>query len=91
VRARTGVDRTAILYASLNGSMKIALGLAVGLSFLLLEALGFNPANAAAPENALPLRMLAGGVPALLSLAVALCMWRYSEGGRPQLTPAPRP
>jgi len=81
-RARTGVDRTAILYASLNGSMKIALGLAVGLSFLLLEALGFNPANAAAPENALPLRMLAGGVPALLSLAVALCMWRYPEGVR---------
>jgi len=78
-RALFGADRTGLLYASLNGSMKLALGLAVGLAFLLLDWLGFNPANAADPSNSVPLRMLVGGVPALLSLGVVLCMHRYPE------------
>ncbi|WP_156678011.1 MFS transporter [Sphingomonas profundi] len=78
-RASTGVDRSGLLYASLNGSMKLALGLAVGLAFLLLEWTGFNPANAADPAYSLLLRLLVGGIPALLSLAVALCMYRYPD------------
>ena len=78
-RALSGIDRTGLLYAALNGSMKLALGLAVGFSFLTLSWLGFNPASAADPANGLPLRVLIGGVPALLSLAVALCMYRYPE------------
>jgi Na+/melibiose symporter-like transporter len=78
-RALSGVDRTGLLYASLNGSMKLALGLAVGLSFLLLQWLNFHPAQASDPANSLPLRMLVGGIPALLSLIVALCMYRYPE------------
>lgn len=79
IRLKTGVDRTGLLYASLNGSMKLALGLAVGLAFLLLDWLGFNPANAADPSNSVPLRMLIGGIPACLSLLVVLCMHRYPE------------
>lgn len=78
-RARFGVDRTGLLYATLNGSMKLALGLAVGLAFLMLDWLGFDPAHASDPGNALPLRTLIGVVPALFSLGVVLCMMRYPE------------
>ena len=78
-RARFGVDRTGLLYATLNGSMKLALGLAVGLAFLLLGWLGFDPAHAGDPRNAVPLRTLIGIVPAFLSLGVVLCMMRYPE------------
>jgi len=78
-RSRFGVDRTGLLYATLNGSMKLALGLAVGLAFLLLDWLGFDPAHASDPRNALPLRALIGVVPALFSFGVALCMMRYPE------------
>lgn len=78
-RVRFGVDRTGLLYATLNGSMKLALGLAVGLAFLLLAWLGFNPADAGDPRNAAPLRILIGGVPALFSLGVVLCMAGYPE------------
>ena len=78
-RALSGIDRTGLLYASLNGSMKLALGLAVGFAFLMLSWLHFNPAHAADPANAWPLRVLVGGVPALLSLFVAGCMYGYPE------------
>ncbi len=78
-RARFGVDRTGLLYATLNGSMKLALGLAVGLAFLLLGWLGFDPAHASDPRNAMPLRTLIGIVPALFSVGVVLCMMRYPE------------
>ena len=59
--------------------MKLALGLAVGLAFLLLGWLGFDPAHASDPRNAMPLRTLIGIVPALFSVGVVLCMMRYPE------------
>lgn len=74
-----GADRTGLLYACLNGSMKLALGLAVGIAFLLLGWLNFEPAHASDPANNLPLRFLAGVLPAVFSLAVAVCMHRYPE------------
>ncbi len=76
-RERFGVDRTGLLFATLNGSMKLALGLAVGLAFLILDALGFQAARPDDPANTLSLRILIGVVPALLSLGVVLCMARY--------------
>jgi len=78
-RGLTGVDRTGLLYALLNGSMKLALGLAVGFAFIVLSWLNFDPADAADPASAFPLRLLSGGIPALLSLAVAACMYGYPE------------
>ena len=78
-RERFGADKTGLLYATLNGSMKLALGLAVGCAFLLLDWFGFDPTKSGDPANALPLRMLIGVVPAILSLAVVLCMFRYPE------------
>lgn len=78
-RARFGVDRTGLLYATLNGSMKLALGLAVGMAFLLLGWLGFDAADAGNPANAWPLRALIGIVPAVFSVGVVLCMVGYPE------------
>lgn len=78
-RVLFGADRTGLLYATLNGTMKLALGLAVGIAFLLLGWLGFDPSDAANPGNALPLRMLVGVVPALLSIVVVIAMHRYPE------------
>jgi Na+/melibiose symporter-like transporter len=74
-----GVDRTGLLYATLNGSMKLALGLSVGSAFLILGAVGFEAPLAADPRFAAPLRFLAGGLPALLSLGVVAVMHRYPE------------
>lgn len=79
VRRESGIDRTGLLYACLNGSMKLALGLAVGFAFLLLGWLGFDPTKASDPSNALPLRLLIGVVPAALSLLVAASMHGYVE------------
>jgi len=78
-RALFGTDRTGLLYATLNGTMKLALGLAVGLAFMCLGWLGFDPSDASNPRNALPLRTMIGVAPALLSFTVALCMHRYPE------------
>jgi len=86
IRRDTGVDRTGLLYACLNGSMKLALGLAFGFAFLLLGWLGFVPSRASDPGNALPLRLLIGIVPALLSLLVAAAMQGYAE---PSTRPGP--
>ena len=79
IRLEGGRDRTGLLYASLNGSMKVALGLAVGFAFIVLGALGFEPSEAADPANAIPLRLLVGCVPALLSLIVVGSMYGYPE------------
>jgi Na+/melibiose symporter-like transporter len=51
----------------------------VGLAFLLLGWLGFDPARASDLRNAIPLRTLIGIVPAIFSLGVVLCMMRYPE------------
>jgi Na+/melibiose symporter-like transporter len=74
-----GADRTGLLYATLNGTMKLALGLSVGTSFVFLGWVGFEAANASDPAYSLPLRALAGVVPALLSFTVVVCLHRYPE------------
>lgn len=74
-----GADRTGLLYATLNGTMKLALGLAIGAAFILLGAVGFQAADASNPAFSTPLRILAGAVPALFSLAAAACLRRYPE------------
>lgn len=84
IRLEGGRDRTGLLYASLNGSMKLALGLAVGVAFTLLGWLGFVPSEAADPSNEMPLRVLIGGVPACLSLLVVVCMHRFPEAENAQ-------
>ena len=87
-RAPFGVDRTGLLYATLNGSMKLALGLAVGLAFLLLGWYGFDPSHAADAGNAGLLRVLIRVVPALFSLGVVLCMFRYPEASMREISRA---
>lgn len=84
IRLESGRDRTGLLYASLNGSMKLALGLAVGLAFTLLGWLNFEPSQASDPSNAMPLRLLIGAVPACLSLLVVACMHRFPEAANAQ-------
>jgi Na+/melibiose symporter-like transporter len=41
-RLNTGVDRTGLLYAIVNGTVKLGFALAIGV-FLVLEKLGFDP------------------------------------------------
>lgn len=79
IRRESGIDRTGLLYACLNGSMKLALGLAVGFAFLTLGWLGFDPADASAPSNSTPLRLLIGVLPASLSILVAVSMHGYTD------------
>jgi Na+/melibiose symporter-like transporter len=77
-KLKSGVDRTGLLYAILTGTAKIGAALAVGVTFVALDAVGFDAAsdnNSAAAT--LGLHALFLGLPGLLFLAAAACLIGY--------------
>lgn len=81
----TRTDQTGLLYALLTGVWKIGQALAVGLMFMALEQVGFDPAPGAhnPPDALLGLQLLFVGLPALLSLlAVPVIMGYPITAGR---------
>lgn len=74
-RLASGADRTGLLYAIVNGTVKLGHALAIG-AFPLLALLGFDPKlPTAAGETALI--ALYAVVPAAMGLVVAAVMLRY--------------
>jgi Na+/melibiose symporter-like transporter len=71
VRLNGGVDRTGLLFALLQGTVKLASAVSVALAFVLLEAAGFVADDPASREGELVLLLLFAGVPALLSFVSA--------------------
>lgn len=72
--ARTGDSRAGLYVALWSLTGKLALALAVGLSFPLLELAGFRPGSGQAP---LALPLLYAAVPVALKLAAAGLIRRY--------------
>jgi len=81
-REKTGVNQSGLLYSMLNGTMKLAIGLSVGLAFSTLAVLGFEPANPVTPQGAAALRNLMALAPAGLLVFTALVMRTYDPGQR---------
>jgi Na+/melibiose symporter-like transporter len=74
-RLASGVDRTGLLYAIVNGTVKLGFALAAGV-FVLLARLGFDPKVHSAGGDA-ALVALYVYAPAILGLLVSAIMLRY--------------
>jgi GPH family glycoside/pentoside/hexuronide:cation symporter len=84
LKLEDGVDRTGVLYALLISSWKLGGAFSVGLGFILLDWIGYNP-KLAGQNSADALRgvqLLFSGTPAVMGLLGASLCWRYP------LTPA---
>ncbi|MBI1683712.1 MFS transporter [Caulobacter hibisci] len=79
-RLNTGIDRTGLLYAVVNGTVKLGFALAIGV-FLVLEKLGFDPKVPSAQGDA-ALVTLYTAVPAALGVLVCLIIVRYPLDAR---------
>ena len=79
-RLNSGVDRTGLLYAIVNGTVKLGFALAIGV-FLVLEKLGFDPKIPSA-EGDTALIVLYTAVPAALGVLVSVIIVRYPLDAR---------
>jgi Na+/melibiose symporter-like transporter len=70
-RLQGGVDRTALLYAILAGTVKIGSALAVFVTFPLLQALGFDPAAKGVDTGLAGVAFVFSAVPAGMALAAS--------------------
>ncbi|WP_242153577.1 MFS transporter [Sphingomonas sp. BAUL-RG-20F-R05-02] len=79
LKLEQGVDRTGVLYALLISSWKLGGAFSVGLSYILLDWIGYVPKLGVA-NSAQALRgvqMLFAGTPAVMGLLGALLCWGY--------------
>ncbi len=79
VRLETGRDDTALMFALLGSTNKLGYAIAVGLTFVGLDRVGFHPGDAAANSAAAlnGLTMLYIILPALAATLGALVLFRY--------------
>lgn len=76
-RLASGVDRTGLLYAILAGTVKIGSAAAVGVTFPLLQALGFDPTGKGVDAGLGSLAVLFAAVPAVMAVLASLLVWRF--------------
>lgn len=75
--AATGRSRAGLYFALWGMATKLALALAVGIAFPILDAVGFRPTGENAPEALFALALLYGGAPVLLKLAAVSLVFRF--------------
>ena len=76
-RLASGVDRTGLLYAILAGTVKIGSAAAVGVTFPLLQVLGFDPTGKGVDAGLGSLSILFAAVPAAMAILASLLVWRF--------------
>ncbi|HYG25840.1 MAG TPA: MFS transporter [Caulobacteraceae bacterium] len=77
-RLASGADRTGLLYAILAGTAKIGYALAVGITFVALDVLGFNAQGGGDPQAGMAgLQALFVVGPAVLGLVAAWVCFGY--------------
>lgn len=76
-RLERGVDRTGLLYALLSGTSKVSSAASVGITFPVLDLLGFNPQNPNATTGLLGLQVMFLAAPIVLSLLASIIILRY--------------
>jgi Na+/melibiose symporter-like transporter len=82
-RLRSGADRTGLLYALFSGTSKIGYALAVGVSFIGLDMVGFQAVSGMqnSASALLGLQIFYVGVPGLLGLFAAIVVLGYRLDG----------
>ena len=82
-RLRSGADRTGLLYALFSGTSKIGYALAVGISFIGLDMVGFHAVSGMqnSASALLGLQIFYVGVPGLLGLFAAIVVLGYRLDG----------
>ncbi|GAK46729.1 major facilitator transporter [Tepidicaulis marinus] len=77
----TGERRTGLYYSLLTMTQKVAAALAVGITYPLLDVIGFTPkAGANSPETLNQLLYIYVGFPAVFMLLAAYVIWRFPLG-----------
>ena len=79
-RYRFRADRGGVLFAFWSMATKLALALAVGIAFPLLEAFGFESGPDNAPSTLLALAMIYSAVPVVLKLSAIVTVWSFPLG-----------
>lgn len=83
-RVNVGADRSALYYSMLTLTNKVGSALAVGIIYPILDWVGFDP-KLANPQDILDaVRVVVAASPTLVSLAVAMIMWRFPLGREEQ-------
>lgn len=78
--AESGIHRTGVYFAFWGVATKLALALAVGISFPLLDSIGFD-ANAQNSNSALlALSLIYGTLPVMFKVAAIQLMWTFPLG-----------
>ncbi len=79
VRLETGKDRTALLYALFTGTQKIGSALSVGITFAILDAIGFKAAEGSVntPDAIRGLEACFVVAPVISIFLGGTMMWRY--------------
>jgi Na+/melibiose symporter-like transporter len=75
--AAGGDTRTGLYFALWSMATKLALALAVGLAFPVLELAGVTASGVSGSGGVLVLSLLYGGLPALIKLAAVPWVWRF--------------
>lgn len=75
--ARGGGQRTGIFFAAWSMATKLALALAVGLAFPLLDLFGFDPTGGSDGQALLALALLYGLLPIPIKIAAIALVWRF--------------
>lgn len=76
-RLESGHDRTALLYALLSGTMKIGSALAVGVTYVGLEMVGFDAKTPGSQSGLTGLQVIFIGAPVVLSLVASWILLGY--------------
>lgn len=79
-----GGRRTGLYFALWAMATKLALALAVGLAFPLLDAAGFRAGAVNQPSALLALALLYGGLPVAFKLAASALVWKFPLDARMQ-------
>ncbi|MBY5269362.1 MFS transporter [Spiribacter salinus] len=80
-----GGRRTGLYFGIWNMATKLALALAVGIAFPMLELLGFDATNIDDREGTLTLALFYGAVPIAFKLGATALMWRFPHDRRAQV------
>jgi glycoside/pentoside/hexuronide:cation symporter, GPH family len=83
-RLQSGRRRTGLFFAIWSMVTKLALALAVGLAFPLLDLAGFSAAGTNTPGALLTLAALYGLLPVAIKLAATALVWRFPLGADEQ-------
>lgn len=79
-RVTVGADRSALYYSMLTLTSKVGSALAVGIIYPVLDWVGFDPIGQNPQATLDAVRIVVATSPTLVSLAVAVVMWRFPIG-----------